>query len=333
MKHNRKQRAHLQIAFIMDPMEKILLKWDTTLAIMIEAQNRGHHILYIEPRDLFARNDGVYAHVREIHASRKTGFRVLNRRTIDLKSCDVIFNRKDPPFDLSYLYLTHLLELLEPEVFVINSAKGLRKANEKLYTLEFPKWIPPTLVSNDPERIQSFRNQLKSDLIVKPLDQKGGAGIKLLLLKSRKANTILHRATRGGAKWIMAQKFLRKNLTSGDKRILILNGKMIGQFGRIPKRGEFRSNLSLGGKYIRVRLSETEKKLVDALRPKLLRDGLYFVGIDVVDGKLIEINVTSPAGITEINELEGTHPEIQVVDFLEHSSLRRGRRPTKQSRT
>lgn len=313
----------LKIAFMMDSMEHILLKWDTSMGIMIEAQKRGHQIFYLEPKDLFAENGSLYGKVREVRVSRKRGFEVLKVQTFNLKTFDIIFNRKEPPFDISYLYLTYFLELAEPEAFVINSPKGLRKANEKFYILEFAKWIPPTFVSNNPERIEAFQQKLKCDLILKPLDLKGGAGIKLLPLGSQKTRVILRRATRNGEKWIMAQKFLKKNLTSGDKRILVLNGEPIGQFGRIPKRGEFRANLSLGGKHVRARLAPAEKKLVRALKPKLLRNGLYFVGIDVVDGKLIEINVTSPAGITEINLLEGKHPEVQVVNFLEAQAWKR----------
>ncbi|MBI3999002.1 MAG: glutathione synthase [Candidatus Omnitrophica bacterium] len=323
MKHNRKHLKQLQIGFIMDVMEKILLRWDTSMAIMIEAQNRGHKIFYIEPDDLFLRNESPWGNIREVIVSRTFGFRVVKHKLINLNTLDVIFNRKEPPFDVSYLYLTQMLELLEPEVFIINSPSGVRKANEKLYILEFPDWIPPSLVSNCPERINAFRRKLKSDLILKPLDQKGGAGIKLLLFRTKKVDHLLNQMTKNGTRWVIAQKFLKRNLMFGDKRILLLNGEVIGQFARIPKRGEFRSNLSLGGKHVRATLTEKERELARALKPKLLRDGLYFAGIDVVDSKLIEINVTSPAGITEVNELEGKHPEVQVVDFLEVKAPRR----------
>ena len=307
----------MQVVFIMDVMEKILLDVDTSISIMMEAQKRGHQILYVTPRDLFYRDNTLYANTCKVAVSRASGFRILNQKLIDMETCDVVFNRKEPPFDLSYLYLTQMLERLEPDVFVINSPRGVRKANEKLYILEFPHWVPPTLVSNDPERIKCFQQEKKIDLILKPLDQKGGAGIKLLPWKTKKARQILSQATQNGKKWVMAQKFLRQGLTRGDKRILLLNGDVIGQFGKIPRRGEFRANLSLGGKYVRASLTARERKLVRALRPKLIADGLYFVGVDVIDGWLLEINVTSPAGIPEINELEGTRPEIRVVDFLE----------------
>ena len=323
MKHNRKGRRSLKIGFIMDPMDRILLPWDTSISIMLEARKRGHRIFYIEPHDMFYQEKSVYANLREVMVSRKTGFQVLNRRLTDLKTLDIIFNRKEPPFNVSYLYLTHLLEFLEPNVFVINSPRGLRKANEKLYILKFGRWVPSSLVTNNAAQIERFQKRKKFDLILKPLDQKGGAGIKLLPFRLKRASQILKEMTQNGKRWIIAQKFLKQNLTKGDKRILILNGKTIGQFSRIPKRGEFRANLSLGGKHVRASLTVQERSLIQALRPALIRDGLYFVGIDVVDGKLIEINVTSPAGIPEINELEGKRPEAEVLDFLEARALRR----------
>ncbi len=301
----------------MDPMEKLLLKFDTSLTIMMEAQNRGHQIYYVEPREMVYRNGSLHANAREVIASSQFGFRVVSQELLDLKTCNVVFNRKEPPFDVAYLYLTQLLERLEPEVFVINSPAGVRKANEKLYILEFPEWIPETFVSRNINEIEVFRKKQKTDLILKPLDQKGGEGIMLLPRKIKNAREILSKVTFCGTKWIMAQDFLKRNLTEGDKRILLLNGEIVGQYRKIPKKGEFRANLSLGAKYIKTDVSTEEQKLVQALKTKLINDGLYFVGIDVVDGKLIEVNVTSPAGIPEINELEGTRPEVKVVDFLE----------------
>ena len=348
MKHNLKRTRAIKIAFLLDPMEKIHLEWDSSMSLMMEAERRGHRVFYVEPRELFYRDKTIFARAREVSTSRENGFRILNETTLDLKTCDAVFNRKDPPFDMAYYSLTLLLDLLAPHTLVVNSPAGLRKANEKLYILEFPEWIPPTLVSNNPEQILAFGRAHKTDLILKPLDQKGGEGIKLLPLNSAQKGVILRRQpkdlraqilrfaqndkggfnilkpmTHSGTRWIVAQKFLKKNLTHGDKRILLLNGNAIGQFSRIPKAGEYRSNLSLGGKAVRAVLTSKERKLVKALRPKLLRDGLYFVGLDVVDERLIEINVTSPAGFPEINELEGKRPEVLVVDFLQKLALRR----------
>ena len=326
MKHTYKPRAipvtqKLKLAFIMDPMEKLLLKFDTSITIMMEAQNRGHQIYYIEPREIVYQSNSLYANAREVIASNQFGFRVISEERLDLKTCDIVFNRKEPPFDVGYLYLTQLLEILEPDVFVINSPAGVRKANEKLYILEFLEWIPDTFVSKNVEEIEFFFKKQKTDLIVKPLDQKGGEGIMLLPRKTKNPREILSRMTFCGTKWVMAQRFLKKNLTEGDKRILLLNGEILGQYRKIPKKGEFRANLSLGAKYVKTDITNDEQKLVEALKSKLIEDGLYFVGIDVIDGKLIEINVTSPAGIPEINELDKKRPEVQIVNFLETQSV------------
>ena len=308
-------------------MEKLLLKYDTSLMIMMEAQNRGHQIYYIEPREITYQNNSLYADAREVIASSQFGFRVVSKESLDLKTCDVVFNRKEPPFDLGYLYLTQLLECLEPKVFVINSPAGVRKANEKLFILKFPEWIPETLVSRNMEEIEAFFKKQKADIILKPLDQKGGEGVMLLPSKTKKPREILSQVTLCGTKWIMAQRFLKRNLTDGDKRILLLNGEILGQYRKIPKKGEFRANLSLGATYVKTDVSAQEGKLVLALQSKLLSDGLYLAGIDVVDEKLIEINVTSPAGIPEINELERIHPEVRVVNFLEKQANVIARRP------
>ncbi len=319
MKHKHKAGTgkKLKLAFLMDPMEKLLLEFDTSLIIMMEAQNRGHQIYYIEPREISYENGTLFANAREVIASSQFGFRVISQKPLDLNTCDVVFNRKEPPFDVGYLYLTQLLERLKPSVFVINSPVGVRTANEKLYILEFPDWIPDTFVSKNVDELEAFRKKQKTDLVIKPLDQKGGEGVVLLLRKNKKPREILSQATYCGTKWVMAQTYLKKVIAEGDKRILLLNGEIVGQYKKIPKKGEFRANLSLGAKFLKTSITAQEEKLVRALKPKLIRDGLYFAGIDVVEGKLIEINVTSPAGIPEINALEGTHPEIRVVDFLE----------------
>jgi len=301
----------------MDKKEKLLYWEDTSISVMEESIHRGHQIYFIEPECMFFRDRSLYAEADRVNASLNEGVKVLERNVLDLARLDVIFNRKEPPFDLSYLYLTQMLEVISRKVFIVNSPRGVRKANEKLYILEFPKWIPPTLVSNNPIQIERFQDSIKADLILKPLDQKGGTGICLLPRDAKEKRRILSQATSIGTKWIIAQKFLKGNLTRGDKRILLLNGQPMGQFQRIPKKGEFRSNLSLGGRKARARLSARERKMISSIRTKLAEDGLYFVGLDVVDGYLIEINVTSPAGIPEITELEGIHPERRVVDFFE----------------
>ena len=321
MKHNSKARRCLRIGFVMDPM-KDLVEGDTSSTIMMEAEKRGHEIWYIEPKDLYVKNSAVFSKAKQVCVSGGPRFQVLKSAEFQLSKLNLVFNRKDPPFDVSYLHLTQVLELIANRVPIVNDPVGVRKANEKLYILEFPKWIPPTLVTQNPAQIEKFQNKLKSTLILKPLDQKGGTGIQLLPRQSKAKKRILNQITRHGKKWIMAQKFLKINLTRGDKRILFLNGKVIGQYRKIPKPGEFRANISLGGNYERTDLTKRERQMARELGPQFIRDGLYFVGIDAVDGFLIEINVTSPAGITEIIELEGKHPEVEVVNLLEALALR-----------
>ncbi len=316
----------LKIGFVMDPMEKLLYRYDSSIAIMKECQKRGHRIFYLEPKHIFYAANSIYADVRHVSVGKKNRFEIKAVKTIDLKTLDIVFNRKDPPFDINYLYLTQLLALVESDVFVINSPRGLQKANEKLYILEWAKWIPPTIVTNDPGKIEQFRRSQKSDVILKPLDQKGGKGIRLLPKRTRHANRTLGQVTSRGTRWVMAQKFIEQGRTRGDKRILLLDGKMIGAFRRLPKKGEFRANLTLGGKSQTTSLTREERRLLRSLIPKLKKDGLYFAGLDVVGGRLIEINVTSPAGITEINLLGGARPEARIADFLEARAWKRKRR-------
>ena len=323
MKHNHYPSQIGRAAFLMDPMEKIAYWEDTSCALMEEIGRRGTSIYYLEPKNISAENGTLHGKGQLVRVScaRGVGIKILKNVEVDLGTMDVIVNRKEPPFDIAYLHLTQMLELLESKVFIVNSPRGLRKANEKLYILNFLDWIPETLVTQDPGQIMEFQRRIKSDVILKPLDQKGGAGISLLTEKTKGNKALLERMTRGGKQLIMAQKFLKSNLTQGDKRIFVLDGKVIGQFKRIPKRGEFRANLSLGAHAEEATLSKQEKKLVHALVPALRRDGLYFTGLDVVDGKLIEINVTCPAGFLELLHLNGKNLAVDVVNFLERKAF------------
>ncbi len=301
----------------MDSMEKILLPYDTSLTIMVEAQKRNHRIFYAEPKNFLLDQKKLAVDVREVWANQKRGFKVLCKKRIDASQVDVILIRKDPPFDLEYLYMTYLLETISDQTLCINSPKGIRDANEKLFSFQFKKWVPPSIVTSNLEEILSFQENLRSDVILKPLNQKGGSGILLLPKNSKRKSQIIGRATKAGTQTILAQKFLKKGLTSGDKRILLLDGEILGAFGRIPKRGEFRANLSLGGTSKKVTITNRERVLVHELKPTLKKRGLIFVGLDLIDGFLTEINVTSPAGIFDINELYGTALESKVVDWIE----------------
>ena len=304
---------------MMDPIEKIDLQYDTSLSLIEECQHRGHRVFYVEPKNLVLTNQTVKALAKLVAVDRKKGIRVLLQETIHLNKADYIFIRKDPPVDLEYIYMTHILESLANQVTIINSPQGIRDANEKIFTFQFKKWVPPSIVTSERKAILSFQKEIASDLILKPLNQKGGEGIYFLSKNAAQKEAIINRATRNGRETLIAQKFLKKGLRDGDKRILIWNGKIIGAFGRVPKRGEFRANLSLGGTSKKVTVTAREKRIVQTLVPTLKRMGLIFVGLDLIDGFITEINVTSPAGIVDIQELYGIHLERGMVDWLERN--------------
>ncbi len=346
----------LSFLFIMDPFKKIHLAYDTSVSLMVECQKRGHTILYAEPKELALTNTTLWANVRHVEVDVAKGFKVLGQNQIKAENVDCIFVRKDPPFDLEYLYMTYLLEAVADKTLVINSPRGIRNANEKLFSFQFEKWVPPSLATTDANAILAFQKSLGTDLVLKPLNRKAGEGVMRLKKVSRisylppncvarpvhkglcravgrtspcfvagvsrknsagKIPKQLRLATKNGEETILAQKFIKKGLTEGDKRILLWDGKVVGVFGRVPKRGEFRANLSLGGTAKKSRLTKREKEIIHALRPTLKQNGLIFVGLDTIDGWITEMNVTSPAGIADINGLYGTRVETGIVDWLE----------------
>ncbi len=319
------RRKRLTILFVMDAVEKIDCPNDTSTHILIELQTRGHRVFCAEPKDLELAGGRVIAHAKTVSVTVKNGYRVLGRVKISLDRMDAIFIRKDPPVDLEYFYMTYLLERVPARVLMINSPKGIRDSNEKLYSFQFKKWMPPSLAASNPDSILSFQNKLKSDVILKPLNDKGGHGISLLKLKDKKRVQMAKRATKNASQTILAQQFLQKGLTEGDKRILLWNGEIIGVFGRMPARGEFRANLSLGGKCKKASVTRREKEMISEMKRDFQRKGLIFVGLDTIAGFVTEINVTSPAGITDINYLYKTKLECDVVDRFENTI--RGRSP------
>jgi glutathione synthase len=202
------------------------------------------------------------------------------------------------------------------KTWVINHPRGIRDANEKLFGLRFAKWSPPTVVTSSIEEILSFQKKIRSDLVVKPLYEKGGKGVFLLKREARSARAFIRKATRQEKEIVIAQKFLPLPSARGDKRILLWKDEILGVFGRIPPPGDFRSNLSLGGKFIRCSLSAREKRLTREVSRELIRRGLFWVGLDVREGWLIEVNVTSPAGLVELDQLYGGATENLAQQIL-----------------
>ena len=308
----------LKIGVIMDPVDQIDINKDTTFVLMLEAQQRGHEIYYMQIEDLFVRAGTPGGRFRRLHLARATPHYELGPAAAGiLDDFNVILMRKDPPFDMKYFFVTHILSLVdESKCFVLNHPKGLREANEKLYALRFPEQIPQTLVSSDMRRLKEFMEELGGEMIIKPLDASGGSGVFYLNTQDRNSNAILEAATKNGRKMIMAQRYLPE-IRQGDKRIIVLSGEPLGAVLRVPSEEEHRGNIHVGGKCVRTEVSTRDREICQALTPFLRQDGLYFVGLDVIGGFLTEVNVTSPTGVQEINALNGVRLERQVLDFVE----------------
>lgn len=317
----------LKIGVVMDPIEKINVDKDTTFVLMLEAQQRGHEVYYMELDDLFIRGGTPYGCFRQVHVARATPhYRLSDFAVTALEDFDVILMRKDPPFDIKFFFATHLLSLIDHQkCFVMNDPRGLREANEKLYALRFPEQIPQTLVSSDMQRLREFMEEHGGEMIIKPLDGCGGSGVFYLNTQDRNSNAILEVATDNGRKLVMGQRYLPE-IRQGDKRIIVLNGEPLGAVLRVPLETETRGNIHVGGQCVRAEITPRDREICAALAPLLREDGLYFVGLDVIGNFLTEVNVTSPTGIQEINGLNRVRLESHVIDFIEMRSEKRTKR-------
>jgi glutathione synthase len=309
---------NLKIGVVMDPVDKINIDKDTTFVLMLEAQQRGHEVYFIELDDLFVRGGTPEGRFRRLELARETPHYQLGEYSIcALEEFDSVWMRKDPPFDLKFFFVTHLLSLIDQsKCFVMNSPKGLREANEKLYALRFPEQIPQTLVTSEMARLRSFMTELGGEMIIKPLDASGGSGVFYLNEQDRNTNSILEVASDNSRRLVMAQRYLPE-IREGDKRIIVLNGEPLGAVLRVPLESETRGNIHVGGQCMKTEVTERDREICAALAPLLRADGLYFVGLDVIGSFLTEVNVTSPTGIQEINALNRVRLESEVVDFVE----------------
>src|ERR1043166_6315890 len=310
--------SRLRVGVIMDPIEIINIDKDTTFVLMLELQKRGHEIYYMQLDDLFIRGGTPHGEFRRLHVARATPhYELSERATGALEDFNSILMRKDPPFDMSFFFATHLLSLVDKrKCFVMNEPKELREANEKLYALRFPEQIPQTLVSGNLQRLKYFMEELGGEMIVKPLDGCGGAGVFYVNTQDRNTNAILEAATEYGRKLVMAQRYLPE-IRQGDKRMIVLNGEPLGAVLRVPLEFENRGNIHVGGQVVKTELTERDLEICEALAPLLKSDGLYFVGLDVIGSFLTEENATTPTGIQEINALNIVNLESQVIDFIE----------------
>jgi glutathione synthase len=308
-----------KIAFIMDPLERVLVDKDTTFVFMLEAQSRGHEIYFLGLRDLYARGSKAFMRARRCEVVRgNPHYKFLDDGAdYPLEAFDTIFMRKDPPADAPYLYATMLLSLADPgRTFVLNNPAGLREANEKLYALNFPDAIPPTLVTYEIPRLKTFLDEQGGEMIVKPLDGHGGEGVFLVTTKDRNLGAILETVTQFESRPIMAQRYLAE-ARKGDKRLIVLEGEPLGCTLRVPRDDEHRGNIHVGGTCVKSPVTARDREICRMLKPRLERDGLYFVGLDIIGDYLTEVNVTSPTGVQEIDRLDGANLEGKVIDFVE----------------
>ena len=314
----------LRLGFVMDPLPAINIDKDTTFVFLLEAQERGHEIFYIAPRDLALLRATPQAGFRPVTVRRKAGdhFTLGEPRRENLDWFDAVFLRKDPPFDLDFFFDTHIASMIDQKrTLVINDPRGLREANEKLYALNFPDVIPDSLVTSSVARLKEFMLDLGGEMIVKPLDGCGGSGVFHVHKGDRNVNAILESITNENRRPVMAQRYIPE-VRTGDKRIIIIDGKPRGAVLRVPSDEESRSNLHVGGSAAPCEMTPRDLEICAKLAPRLREDGLVFVGIDVIGDYLTEINVTSPTGVQEIAQLYGTRLEIEMIDWVERAAAR-----------
>ncbi|MDX2218956.1 MAG: glutathione synthase [Burkholderiales bacterium] len=315
----------MKFAFCIDPLEKLKPYKDSTVAMMRAAAKRGHEIFAFEPRDMAASQGTVIANIRKVtvHADNEHWFDAEPHREYSLSDFDAVLMRKDPPFDMEFFYATLLLELAESQgANVINRPRSLRDYNEKFATTKFPQFTVPVLVTKDVARINAFIDA-QGDTILKKLDGMGGTSIFRVRKDDPNRNAIIEVQTVNGAETIMAQRYIPE-IVKGDKRVLVINGKPAPYcLARIPKAGETRGNLAAGGKGVAQPISDRDREIAETIGPKLVADGLLFVGLDVIGDYLTEVNVTSPTCMVEIFEQTGFDAATWFVEAVEASAAAR----------
>ena len=313
----------LKVAIQMDPIESIDFDGDSTFMLGLEAAKRGYALFHYLPRDLSFRDGRVLARGRamELRAERGNFFTLGDMELVDLAEMDVVLMRQDPPFDMAYITATHILQHIHPKTFVVNNPVAVRNAPEKLYVTHFDGVMPPTLISSDMEAIREFRAEHGS-IILKPLFGNGGAGVFHLKPDDENLGSLIEMFTKLSREPVIVQKYLPE-VREGDKRIILIDGRPAGAVNRVPAKGEARSNMHVGGRPEKSVLTEREREICDIIGPHLKREGLIFVGIDVIGGYLTEINVTSPTGIQQINRFDGVKLEAEIWDAIEDALARR----------
>ena len=307
----------LTVAVQMDPIAKIRIAGDTTFALLLEAQARGHTLLHYTP-DRLSMRDGVVTataealEVRDVEGDHAT---LGEPRRVDLATVDVVLMRQDPPFDMAYVTATHMLERIHPRTLVVNDPAEVRNAPEKLFVTHYPQLMPPTLITRDKAEIEAFRAE-HGAVVMKPLHGHGGAAVLRVLPKDPNFGSMFDLFSVTFREPWVVQRFLPE-ITQGDKRIILVDGVALGAVNRVPAENDIRSNMVRGGAARPADLSPREREICETIGPELKRRGLILVGIDVIDGNLTEINVTSPTGVRAIHRLGGPNLAEPFWDAVE----------------
>lgn len=307
----------LSVAVQMDHIASIKIAGDSTFALMLEAQKRGHKLLYYTPDRLALRNGKVTAMAEPVTVrdEQANHYSFENQKKIDLSEVDVVLLRQDPPFDMAYVTTTHLLELVHPKTLVVNNPAEVRNAPEKLFVMSFPELMPETLITRDRAEITAFRKEF-GDIVMKPLYGNGGQGVFRVRSDDENFGSLFDLfSTQSREPWVI-QRYLPA-VRDGDKRIILVDGQFAGAVNRVPAADDLRSNLVRGGSAETTQISEQERLICETIGPELKRRGLIFVGIDVIGGMLTEINVTSPTGLRAIKRLGGPDIAALIWDAIE----------------
>ena len=307
----------LAVAIQMDPIESVDIDADSTFALALEAQRRGHRLSHYQTSDMAFRDGRVLALVRSLTVRREEGnhFDLGAAEPRELSTMDVVLMRQDPPFDMAYITATHLLEHIHPATRVVNDPVHVRNAPEKLFVTHFRDLMPPTLITSNPALIHEFRAE-HDDIILKPLYGNGGSGVFHIAPGDENLNMLVEMLTQMYREPIIVQRYLPE-VRGGDKRIILVDGEAAGAVNRVPQEGEARSNMHVGGIAEAATLSDRDLDICRAIGPTLKERGMIFVGIDVIGRYLTEINVTSPTGLQEINRFDGVCLEARVWDAIE----------------
>ena len=303
--------------FVMDPLDRINVSGDSTYMLMLEACRRGHTIAWCTPEDMFVVNGRTHAHLSFCTVTNDAPFfHIEPKRDESLGYFDVVWMRKDPPFNMDYIFSTYMLDLVPEHTLVLNDPRSIRNSNEKMFALEFPQFCPRSLITREIQRARDFAQKENGKVVIKPWDGNGGRGVLVSQYDDPNFRSMLEILTDEERQYIIVQQYIPE-VVEGDKRIILIEGEPVGWMARIPQPGDHRGNMHVGATVESFALTQKDREICDALGARLKELGLLFVGIDIIGEYLTEINVTSPTGIQEINPMMGISIESLITDAVE----------------